>query len=390
MLPEGKLPSSCISSTLAGSLPLPYFHRMDTSNLPPQIPIIAQTASPERSRSFRLWSVFAVVFLLLCVAGFVLLTGLLMKFADGGADPSAYFEIVHKPGTVDDKIAVVPLEGMIIGVSLLGESNDIVQRIKKQLEMAARDKNVKAVILRVDSPGGEVLASDEINKLLADFQRDHKKPVICSMASLAASGGYYVAAPCRYIVAHELTITGSIGVIMQGYNYRGLFDKVGVRPVVYKSGKFKDMLSGSKLPNEVLPEEEAMAQQLISESYARFKNIVETGRTAADKLNGATGRKLDKDWANFADGRILTGTQAYNLGFVDKLGDFDVAIAEAKRIAKISGDPTLIRYEQPFTFGNFFKLLGKAETAKVKIDIGMDVPSLKPGRMYFLPTMFTY
>ena len=328
--------------------------------------------------------------ILLFAVGFVMLVGLLISAADLNTNPSAYMEIVHKSGTVDDKIAVVPLEGMIIGVSLMGESNDIVQRIKEQLELAARDEYVKAVILRVDSPGGEVLASDEINKLIADFQRDHKKPVICSMASLAASGGYYVAAPCRYIVAHELTITGSIGVIMSGYNYRGLFDKVGVRPVVYKSGKFKDMLSGSKLPEEILPEEAAMAQQLILESYGRFKKIVETGRASADKLNGATGRKLDKEWASFADGRILTGTQAYNLGFVDKLGDFDVAIAEAKRIAGITGSPTIVRYEQPFTFGNFFKLLGKAEHAKVKIDIGMDAPSLKPGRMYFLPTMFTY
>src|SRR4029079_10112350 len=103
---------------------------------------------------------------------------------------------------------------------------------------------VKAVILKIDSPGGEVMASDDISRALVQFQEKHKKPVIASSRVLAASGGYYVAAPCRWIVANELTITGSIGVILSSLNYRGLMDKVGIEPVVFKSGKFKDMLRG--------------------------------------------------------------------------------------------------------------------------------------------------
>ncbi len=101
------------------------------------------------------------------------------------------------------------------------------------------------------------------------------------MGSLAASGGYYVSAPCDWIVANELTITGSIGVIMEGFNYRGLMDKIGVRPEVFKSGKFKDMLSPTKSPEETSPEEVQMVQHLIDETFAQFKGVVADGRHAA-------------------------------------------------------------------------------------------------------------
>ena len=127
----------------------------------------------------------------------------------------------------------------------------MVDVIQAQLDRAKDDKHVKAVILKVDSPGGEVMASDQINKAIVKFQEDSKKPVVCSMGSLAASGGYYISAPCRWIVADDLTITGSIGVIMHGYNYRGLMDKVGVLPMTFKSGKYKDMLSPDRSTNDI-------------------------------------------------------------------------------------------------------------------------------------------
>src|SRR6185436_19433065 len=105
-----------------------------------------------------------------------------------------------------------------------------------------------------------------IYRAVADFQEHHKKPVVASMSGLAASGGYYVSAPCQWIVANELTITGSIGVILSSFNYRGLMDKVGVQPVVFKSGKFKDMLRGSKKPEEVDPAEQKMIQDMVMET----------------------------------------------------------------------------------------------------------------------------
>src|ERR1019366_5911227 len=109
------------------------------------------------------------------------------------------------------------------------------------------------------------------------------------MGSLAASGGYYISSGCRYIVANELTLTGSIGVIMHGWNYRGLMDKVGIAPMTYKSGKFKDMLSGERATNEIPAEERAMVQGLIDETYGRFRDVVAEGRAAAHKLNQKDG-----------------------------------------------------------------------------------------------------
>ncbi len=148
-----------------------------------------------------------------------------------------------KDNDARNKIAVIDVDGIITSQTTDPAGNNMVDVIKAQLKRARQDTRVKAVILKVDSPGGEVMASDEINRAIADFQDKSGKPVICSMGSLAASGGYYISVPCRWIVANDLTLTGSIGVIMEGINYRGLMDKIGVAPIVYKSGKYKDMLS---------------------------------------------------------------------------------------------------------------------------------------------------
>ena len=155
---------------------------------------------------------------------------------------------------------------------------------------------------------------------------------MCSMGSLAASGGYYISVPCRWIVANELTITGSIGVIMHGWNYRGLMDKVGVAPMTFKSGKFKDMLSGERSTNEIPPEEHAMVQGLIDETYEKFKDVVATA-AAAHELNKKEGKALAHDWDDYADGRVLSGSQALKLGLVDEFGDFDDAVEREEKIA---------------------------------------------------------
>src|SRR5262249_47450468 len=145
-------------------------------------------------------------------------------------------EAVVEDNDSPNKIAVVPVEGIISGDFIERGNYGMVEYIKDQLKMAAEDDHVKAVLLKVNSPGGEVLAADEISSAISKFEKASSKPVIVSMGSLAASGGYYVSAPCRWIVANELTITGSIGVIMHTFNYRGLMNKVGLRPIVFKSG----------------------------------------------------------------------------------------------------------------------------------------------------------
>ena len=156
--------------------------------------------------------------------------------------------LVEGEGRTTNKVALVHVEGIISGL-LVGSGGDTMSRsIRKQLSLAAGDPSVRGVLMVVDSPGGEVIASDDIHREILQFQIDSGKPVVASLSGLAASGGYYVASACRWIVANELTLTGSIGVILHSYNYRRLMDKVGVEPVVFKSGRFKDMLSGAGRP----------------------------------------------------------------------------------------------------------------------------------------------
>jgi len=242
--------------------------------------------------------------------------------------------------------------------------------------------------LKVDSPGGEVLASDQIYRAIKDFQKDSGKPVVCSMGSLAASGGYYISSPCRWIVANDLTITGSIGVILHTWNYRGLMDKIGIWPETFKSGKYKDMLSGERETNNIPSEEFTMVQGLINETYQKFKDVVAAGRDAAHEKNKNKGRPLALDWTQYADGRVLSGSQAYNLGFVDEIGDFQDAVDRAKQITGIR-NANLIEYRERYDISNFLRLLGQSELShSVKLDLGVDLPKLQAGEMYFLSPTF--
>jgi protease IV len=299
-------------------------------------------------------------------------------------------EAVVEDNGASSKIAVVEVNGIIMSRALDQSGYGMVEVIKAQLKRAEEDDKVKAVILKVDSPGGEVLASDEISRAIADFQsKPHGKPVVCSMGGLAASGGYYVSAPCRWIMANDLTITGSIGVVMSTWNYRGLMDKVGVRPETFKSGKYKDMLSGSREPGSITPEEREMVQSLIDETYGKFKNVVASGRKRAQEKNKDKGRALSEDWADYADGRILSGTEAFKLGFVDELGTFDDAVKRTRTIAGIR-NANLIEYQQRYDISDLFRLFGKTESRAIKVDLGMEMPKLQAGQLYFLSPTFLH
>jgi protease-4 len=344
--------------------------------------------------------VFAIVLLVLLALSVLLNIGSLFSRSLGSTRHAGHTvgpkleEVVTEDHDAVNKIAVIEVSGVITSRAMDQGGYDLADVIKAQLKRAEEDDRVKAVILKVDSPGGEVLASDEINGHLSKFQLDTKKPVICSMGNLAASGGYYVSAPCRWIVANDLTITGSIGVIMHSWNYRGLMNKVGLQPEVYKSGKYKDMLSGERNPEETTPEERAMVQSLIDETYSKFKDVVQNGRRNANDANqksAAKGRKLTDDWANYADGRVLSGTKAYQLGFVDELGDFQKAVERAKAIANIS-NANLVSFQQRFDLADLFRLFGESNAKRgvVKIDLGMDTPKLQAGQLYFLSPTFMH
>jgi protease-4 len=356
-------------------------------NRPP--PVISAPA-PRRSSRGTGWKVFAVIVLVLLVLSVILN----FKYAAGnlltGRSITAHDsygprleEVTIREGSSTNKIAVVPIEGIISGEMIDRSDYNLVTVIKEELKRAREDHEVKAVLLKVNSPGGEVLASDEIANAIRDFEDRSGKPVIVSMGSLAASGGYYVSAPCTYIVANELTITGSIGVIMSGLNYRGLLDKIGVQPEVFKSGRFKDMLSSTKRPDEITQDEKDMVQNLINETYGKFTNVVAAGRSAAYKSNNHEGRQLDANWLSYADGRILSGTEALKLGFVDKLGDFDVAVDSAESLAHI-GKAELVEYQPLFDISNLFRLFGESNAKQVKVELGVDLPKIHAGYMYFL------
>jgi protease IV len=360
-------------------------------------PVIKPAAAPPRRG--RGWMIFALVLLvLLGLSVLVNFTQLLSGLGPMSASHSRYGgprldETVLEDNDSANKIAVIDIDGIITSRAVDQGGNTMVDLIKEELNRAADDDRVKAVVLRVDSPGGEVLASDEISRAIANFEKGKKgapgKPVIASMGDLAASGGYYVSTPCRWIVANELTLTGSIGVILHTWNYRGLMNKVGLQPEVYKSGRFKDMLSGERSPDEIPPEEHAMVQALIDETYNRFKTVVAQGRAAAHEQNKEEGRPLAADWQDYADGRVLSGSQAYNLGFVDELGDFEATVKRARTIAHISS-ANLIQYKQRYDLSDFLRIFGKSKAPVIKVDLGMDTPKLEAGQLYFLSPIFLH
>jgi protease-4 len=382
---------------------------METPPLPPSAvpppltpPPIITPPPPAKPRKSWGWMIFAII--LLVLLAFSLLGNFTQfishafgsGFSRGSFRPSLARDVsprleecLLKDNDSPRKIAVVTVDGTITDRPVDRAGNNMVDVIKAQLDRAKEDKRVKAVILKVDSPGGEVMASDEINKVIGKFQDDSGKPVVCSMGSLAASGGYYISVPCRWIVANELTITGSIGVLLSTWNYRGLMDKVGLAPVTYKSGKFKDMLGSERSTNEIPAEEHAMVQALIDETYGRFTNVVCAGRTQAYQKNSKEGgQALAPNWTSFVDGRVFSGSEALKHGFVDELGDFDKAVERTKKIAKIS-NANLIEYRERYDISDLFSMFGQSSSAHdIKLDLGVEMPKLQAGQLYFLSPTF--
>ncbi|MGY8649531.1 MAG: signal peptide peptidase SppA [Verrucomicrobiia bacterium] len=365
----------------------------DNDTTPPVLP--QQSQHQSRPSGAGRW---VVVFLFFTLAGMFLLGGWFLSSVSEAMDSLAaptdlYSETIVRSGDTMQRIAIVPVTGVITSYDLSPEQN-MVTRIKKQFDLAAADERIKAVVLRIDSPGGEVLASDEIHNAIVEFQSDTGKPVIASMGGMAASGGYYVAAPCRLIVANKLTITGSIGVIMQSINFHGLMDKVGVQAVTFKSGANKDMLSPFNPPEATSDEQQKILQDFIDSTYEQFASIVETGREKKGHRDTKHATELVADWKDYADGRILTGAQALEHGMVDKLGNLDAAIRLAEDVAGIPTDTArLVRHDPPVDILGLFSLFTKSSTppagSTVKVDLGLNPISLRPGLPYYIaPHLF--
>ena len=375
---------------------------MDTSPNPPEfIPPPILTAPAPKPRKSRGWMIASIILIvLLAISLFGNLTQFVMQtlslnhvfhsdtFGTAREVGPRLEEVFLENNKSENKIAVITIDGIITGPGMDGEDTDPVAVIQAQLDRASDDKNVKAVLLKMDSPGGEVLASDQIYRAIRDFEDTSKKPVVCSMGNLAASGGYYISSGCRWIVANELTLTGSIGVIMHGYNYRGLMDKFGIVPTTYKSGLYKDMLSPDRSTNEIPAGEHKMVQDLIDETYQKFKGVVADGRGAAHTANKKEGKALADNWQEFADGRVVSGKQALDLGLVDELGDFEDAVDRAEKIAGLK-DSNLIEYRQHYDITDFLSMFGQSSKAHdIKFDLGIDVPKLHAGYLYYLAPTF--
>ena len=362
----------------------------------PPAPAPARTPKPPKRGSG--WMVLSMV--LFAVLGIVLAMNALgfartlkIKGMATQRGSHEFLEVMVEDNSSRHKVLLLDIEGIISGAVIDGRGHNLVSWIKDQLDQATEDRAVKAVLLRVDSPGGEIMAADEIYRAIVDFQEKSGKPVVAYLDGMAASGGYYVSAPCQWLVANELTITGSIGVIMHSYNYRGLMNKVGVRPDVFKSGRFKDMLSSEKGDEDMTPEEKQMERQmvqnLVDQSFARFKKVIAEGRAQAVRDNQGKGRSLAKDWVDYADGRILSGQQAYDHGFVDELGTVETAFKRTRKLANIV-DANLIRYQQQFRLSNLLDLFVKSNAKGVKIELGIDLPKLQAGRLYLLSPAFMH
>jgi len=258
-----------------------------------------------------------------------------------GVDEFPDLTEVWSYGAGEVKAARIAVHGVIMRGSeetLLGPTPDMVESIHQQIRTAQNDDAIRAILLEVDSPGGGVTASDEIYAALMDFKASREdRRILVYIRDLAASGGYYVAAAGDWLLAEPTSIIGSIGVIMQSLNMKGLSEKIGVRDVTIKSGANKDLLNPF---NDVSPEQRALLQEVIDASYERFVGLVQLSR-------GLEPEKLRE----LADGRIFIADQALNHKLIDQIGYWDDAVTKLAELLE-EDSVRIIRYEaQPDFLG---------------------------------------
>lgn len=237
--------------------------------------------------------------------------------------------VMQKSISIGDRIALVRIEGMI------ADSKDSIEEIKEYV----KDPSVKAILLRIDSPGGAVAPAQEIHEEVKKAVA--KKQVVVSMGSVAASGGYYIASPATKIIANPGTITGSIGVIMEIPNLEGLMNKIGVKTEVVKSGKHKDLVSTFR---GIRKEDREILQRVLDNVHEQFIMAVADGR----KMSPSDVRKI-------ADGRIFTGEQAIKAGLVDELGNLEDAVQVAAKLSGIKGEPVIVSKKERFSLINLLR-----------------------------------
>ena len=258
--------------------------------------------------------------------------------------------LVVLPGLAPDKVVVIPLSGSITtgGSSSSSGSGITPGLVRSYLAKAESDKAVKAIVFRIESPGGEIEPCQEI--LLEIERAKVTKKIVVSMGGMAASGGYYISTPAHKIVALPTTMTGSIGVISSAVNVEELLEKLGIEIEIFKGGKYKDMYWGLR---ELTAEEQEIMQEMVDEYYEQFVDVVAEGRGLSED-----------DVRELATGQLYSGSKAKELGLVDELGDLDTAIDLAMELAGM--ETAIVKYYRPPRL-TLWSLLGLVDAIGARI-----------------------
>jgi len=335
---------------------------------PGQVPV-PDGAKPKKRTSVL--GILTVILLVLSIGANAVLLIMVIGLAamlggslTGGGVEDTYLERVIERGPSSQKIAVIRIEGLIY--------DPLVAQVRAKLDRAARDDDIKAVILRINSPGGYLTASDVLHHEISLFARKTNKPVVAAMDAVAASGGYYAACAAGDIVAQRTTVTGSIGIIAQYFFLNGLLqDKLGIRTATLKMGDQKDW--PNMFAPDITPEQsEYIMSTLLQPGYDQFVDVV------------AEARDMDRaDVLRLATGRIFMAREARECGLIDRVGYFETAVEIARERAGI-GQARVVELVQPF---GFFDLFSVSTKAKSLLDLGVEgLPSLASPRIMYLWT----
>lgn len=344
---------------------------MDTSGYEGQSQGLHVQPAPPPRRPSKAWQVFKWL-LVLGLAGVCIVSVLfnMILSAGVGSAGASGRQIIeqHVSGPsgirVRSKVAVVTVDSIIVG----GEWAGTAAWILAQLDYAAEDDKVKAVILDVNSPGGGITACDVIHRRIQELQAQGITIVVL-MRNMAASGGYYISAPADYIVAQPTTLTGSIGVILSTYNVEGLFEKIGVKAIVFKSGDKKDILSPYRPVSE---DERQVLQEITDEMFERFREVVMKGRNLTEQEMDAA-----------ADGSIFTASRALDLNLIDEIGYFDDARKVALQAAGARAE--IVRYTEPPSLADVLFAKGPSPLSRVEERLAALTETLQPGFYYLWP-----
>ncbi|MBW8016352.1 MAG: signal peptide peptidase SppA [Planctomycetes bacterium] len=297
----------------------------------------------KKSRWRILWRI-VIVLLILTVIGAL--------FSDSG---TGYTEETLIKGTESNKVVVIKIESVITAQTS--------REFGKQMQKARADENVKALIIRTNTPGGGVAASDQINHMITKFRQETGKPVVAFMQSIATSGGYYTSVACDTIIAEPTVITGSIGVIMQVMGLQGLFeDKLGIKPVTIKSGEKKDW--PNMFTEMTLEQKTYLENKVITPAYDRFVDLVFEGRKEAVINAGRSDVLTFEEVRGLADGSIYGAKEALEKKLIDEIGYFEDVVNKVRSLTKLSS-VHVVEYSKPFSLANLMR-------AETKLGINID------------------